>query len=304
MEGAYRAQVPVRTGSFAFCSDFDRRIFLINKSITWKLLAEALQAMRDLDGRALAGSWATGHDGAYPFSGIGVNRLARRAFSSSCGMPVRVGGGESTRMASSASLDFVAVCRLPDTEPSTTEDVALDPAPTLDRFLAGVERRAFRIAQMAVRDRDDALDIVQGAMLRLARSYGSKPSEEWTPLFYRILYNGIRDWQRRSSVRRRLFGFRLESSGPDEGERDDPLEALPDAGPDPSRRVMAGEAMERLELALTELPARQQEAFALRCLEGLDVAETAQAMGCSEGSVKTHYFRALQALRTKLGEVW
>ena len=63
-----------------------------------------------------------------------------------------------------------------------------------------MERRAFRIAQMAVRDRDDALDVVQGAMLRLARSYARRPSEEWKPLFYRILYNGIRDKQRRRSV--------------------------------------------------------------------------------------------------------
>lgn len=207
-------------------------------------------------------------------------------------------------MASSASLDFAAVCRLTDAEPSAKEDVALDPAPTLDRFLAGVERRAFRIAQMAVRDREDALDIVQGAMLRLARSYGSRPAEEWTPLFYRILYNGIRDCQRRRSVRRRLLGFQLDPGMGEDGGRDDPLERIPDGGPDPGRRAMAGEAMDRLEAALQDLPGRQQEAFALRCLEGLDVAETAQAMGCSEGSVKTHYFRALHALRTKLGEVW
>ena len=139
------------------------------------------------------------------------------------------------------------------------------------RVVAGVERSAFRIAEMAVRDRDDALDIVQGAMLRLARSYGARPSAEWKPLFYRILYNGIRDSQRRRKVRSRIFGF------------------------------FPGQ---RLEKALAELPARQQEAFALRCLEGMDVAETAIAMGCSAVSVKTHYFRALHTLRERPGEVW
>jgi len=94
-------------------------------------------------------------------------------------------------MTGSVSLDFAGAY----------EETTLESAPTLDRFLASVERRAFRIAQMAVRDRDEALDIVQGAMLRLARGYARRPSEEWKPLFYRILYNGNRDWQRRSAVR-------------------------------------------------------------------------------------------------------
>ena len=183
-------------------------------------------------------------------------------------------------------------------------EASLEQTTDLNRFLAGVERSALRIAEMAVRDRDDALDIVQGAMLRLARSYGRRPSGEWKPLFYRILYNGIRDSQRRRKVRSRIFGFFPGQRQDEDGEVEDPLDRVADAGPDPSQRVMAGEAMQRLEKALAELPARQQEAFALRCLEGLDVAETATAMRCSEGSVKTHYFRALHALRARLGEVW
>jgi RNA polymerase sigma-70 factor (ECF subfamily) len=183
-------------------------------------------------------------------------------------------------------------------------EASLEQTTDLNRFLAGVERSAFRIAEVAVRDRDDALDIVQGAMLRLARSYGRRPSEEWKPLFYRILYNGIRDSQRRRMVRSRIFGFFPGQRLDDDGDAEDPLDRVADAGPDPSQRVMADEAMQRLEKALAELPARQQEAFALRCLEGLDVAGTATAMGCSEGSVKTHYFRALHTLRERLGEVW
>jgi RNA polymerase sigma-70 factor (ECF subfamily) len=199
-------------------------------------------------------------------------------------------------MTRSASLDFAG----PD------EETTLESATTLDRFLASVERRAFRIAQMAVRDRDEALDIVQGAMLRLARSYARRPSEEWKPLFYRILYNGIRDWQRRGAVRSRLFGFLpgQRAGDEDDGPQEDPIERVASGEPEPSRRLMAAEAMEHLEAALAGLPARQQQAVTLRCLEGLDVADTAAAMGCSEGSVKTHYFRALQTLREKLTEVW
>ena len=207
-------------------------------------------------------------------------------------------------MTGSVSLDFTTVARLADAEPTVAEEAALESATTLDRFLASVERRAFRIAQMAVRDRDDALDIVQGAMLRLARSYARRPSEEWKPLFYRILYNGIRDWQRRKTVRSRIFGFLPGSWPDDEDAPADPFERVASDAPEPSRLLMADEAMARLETAVGQLPTRQQQAFALRCLEGMDVAEAAAAMGCSEGSVKTHYFRALQTLRAKLGEVW
>jgi RNA polymerase sigma-70 factor (ECF subfamily) len=179
----------------------------------------------------------------------------------------------------------------------------LDAAVKLDRFLAGVERRAFRVAQLALRDRDDALDVVQGAMLRLARSYGGRSSEEWPALFFRILYNGIHDAQRRRAVRSRIFG--LWPGGRTDGEDEsDPLERIASRAPEPDRELMAAEAMRHLESALAELPARQRQAFVLRCLQGLDVAETAQAMECSEGSVKTHYFRALHALRGRLEEVW
>jgi RNA polymerase sigma-70 factor (ECF subfamily) len=175
-------------------------------------------------------------------------------------------------------------------------------AHALDAFLAGVERRALRIAQMATRDRDEALDIVQDAMMQLARSYAARPAEEWPPLFHRILDNKIHDWQRRQTVRRRLF--LSPAATVDDEERIDPLERIPDPAPDAPQMLREQEAMTVLAAALDALPARQREAFTLRIWHGLSVDDTATAMKCSDGSVKTHLSRALAALRTKLQGVW
>jgi len=173
----------------------------------------------------------------------------------------------------------------------------------LNQFLAGVERRALRIAEIAVRDRDEALDLVQDAMIKLVNNYAGRPDAEWTPLFYRILQNGIRDWHRRQKVRNRVMvWFGRGKAGEDEY---DPVAQAPDpVGRTPDEQLQTGEAMQRLEIAVGDLPTRQREAFMLRTFEGLNVAGTAAAMGCSEGSVKTHYSRAVHTLRDKLGEHW
>jgi RNA polymerase sigma-70 factor, ECF subfamily len=170
---------------------------------------------------------------------------------------------------------------------------------SLGSFLASVERRALRIAQLATRDRDEALDLVQDAMLRLAKRYGSRPADEWPPLFHRILTNRIRDWQRSRRLRARLFFWQGEPAGDE-----DAADAIEQA-PDPAAREGAGElqrdqTLALLEAALRRLPARQREAFQLRVWEGLSVEHTARAMNCTAGSVKTHLFRAMQLLRSEL----
>mgnify|MGYP001812141298 CR=1 FL=1 len=177
---------------------------------------------------------------------------------------------------------------------------ALQQEQKLDRFLAEVERRALRIAEIGVRDRDEALDLVQDAMIKLARKYADRPSEEWPPLFYRILQNGVRDWHRRRAVRNRVMVWFGRGNADDEY---DVIAAAPDPiGRTPDEELHNSEAMQSLEVAVHALPARQREAFMLRTFEGLDVAGTAVAMGCSEGSVKTHYSRAIHSLRETLGE--
>jgi RNA polymerase sigma-70 factor (ECF subfamily) len=179
-------------------------------------------------------------------------------------------------------------------------DTTQDGARALETFLAGVERKGFRIAQIALRHEADALDAVQDAMMQLAHRYASRPPQEWKPLFYRILENRIRDMQRRRIVRQRVMTW-IPWQGEDE-EGGDALAQAPDNAPQPAAQVESDEMMRALEQALSQLPGRQRQAFLLRNFEGLDVQETAVAMKCSQGSVKTHYFRALQALRAKLGD--
>lgn len=183
------------------------------------------------------------------------------------------------------------------------EDRTLNERLAMDRFLADVERRAFRIADIAVRNPDDALDIVQDAMLRFVRRYASRPEDEWPPLFFRILRNRIIDHQRGQTVRKRVFRWFTKDA--DNDEPDDPGATAPDpAMRNPEQQAGLDDAMETLEQAVHELPTRQREAFLLRALEGLDVAATAAAMGCSDGSVKQHYYRAVRSLRATLGDHW
>lgn len=174
----------------------------------------------------------------------------------------------------------------------------------LSRFLADVERRAFKQALFAVRDEDSALDIVQDSMMRLAEKYGDKPTEELPLLFQRILQNAIRDYYRRARTRMERF----TSLGALEGDGDDPADPLEvidldsDISPfaTPHAALLQAETLHLVEEAMQNLPPRQREAFLLRYWEGLDIAETAAAMGCTEGSVKTHCSRAAHALATAL----
>ena len=172
---------------------------------------------------------------------------------------------------------------------------------SLGQFLASVELKAFRIAQAALRHEDDALDAVQDAMLQLARAYADRPADQWKPLFYRILENRIRDLQRRRSVRDRVMSWLPFTAEPDGSN--DPLATAVSPEVPVLRRIELDETISALQQALAALPRRQQQVFLLRTLEGLDVAQTAHAMGCSPGSVKTHYFRALRALRAQLGDL-
>ncbi len=173
----------------------------------------------------------------------------------------------------------------------------------LSDFLRDVERRAFKQTVYAVRDDHAALDIVQDAMLKLAEKYADKPSTEYPMLFQRILQNTMRDYWRRQKVRN-LWTTLLSSFGAgQDGEEDhDPLDTIDveDEGSNPAIQLERSQTMRIIEKALEKLPARQREAFVLRYWEDMDVAETAEIMGCSQGSVKTHCSRAVHTLAALL----
>lgn len=164
-------------------------------------------------------------------------------------------------------------------------------------FLRQIEKRAFRQTAYAVRDDHAALDIVQDAMLKLADKYANKPIAEYPMLFQRILQNTTRDYWRRQKVRN-LWTSLFSSFGPQDDEEFDLLETIDveDADNNPSDQLERSQTMVLIGKALEKLPARQREAFVLRYWEELDVAETAAAMGCSQGSVKTHCSRAVSAM--------
>ena len=197
------------------------------------------------------------------------------------------------------TLDYAVSC----TREYQSGVITLQREQELNRFLIEIEGRALRIAEISVRDRDEAMDLVQNAMIKLARKYVDRPGSEWTPLFYRILQNGVRDWHRRQAVRNRVMVW-FGRSGNDDNDFDIVAAAPDPAGRTPDELIENREAMQSLEVAVGNLPQRQREAFMLRIFEGMDVAGTAVAMGCSQGSVKTHYSRAVHSLRVTLGEHW
>ena len=171
----------------------------------------------------------------------------------------------------------------------------------MEDFLISVERRALRIAQLSLADRDDAFDVVQDAMFKLVQKYADKPADEWSPLFYRILYSRITDVQRKRTRSGKVFAVLGWGSSANDDIEIDPIQTLRDpVDANPESQGIDSEFAAALEAALGSLSARQRQAFLLRAFEGMDVRQTATAMQCTTGSVKTHYSRAREHLQRVL----
>ncbi len=169
----------------------------------------------------------------------------------------------------------------------------------MDRFLASVQGAGYRMAYLSTSSRDDALELVQEAMLQLVKRYADKPDNELKVLFYRILSSKITDWYRKTAFRSRYHAFFSKESY----ELGDPVQQLGgDVQLPYSESLNNSRMLESLTLAVKNLSLRQQQTFLLRAWQGFNIKETASIMGCSTGTVKTHYSRALGLLRNELGD--
>lgn len=183
-----------------------------------------------------------------------------------------------------------------------TLSVPSDPAqlpPTLDQFLVHVEQRAYRTALLTARKSADGLDIVQESMLKLVQHYRTRTAAEWSLLFQRILQHCMMDWHRQQARHRKWF-WQQPNCDLDEDAEDEMNQIVDEREQNPAELLARASDINIVLKALENLPMRQRQAFMLRAWEGFDAKATAQAMECSEGSVKTHYFRALQMLRAEL----
>lgn len=169
-----------------------------------------------------------------------------------------------------------------------------------DRFFADIEKRTYQIAFFAVHNETDALDIVQDAMVKLIEKYSAKSENEWGALFHTILQNKIMDHHRKEQLKKRFFFWRNDSEQFNEAA--DIYDLTPDNSNKNPENQAANEQLGKAAIKILEtMPIRQQQAFLLRAWEGYDTQETAQIMGCSSGSVKTHFSRARKRLQQGLG---
>lgn len=180
----------------------------------------------------------------------------------------------------------------------------------LDAFLASVERKAYRIGCYALRDEQAALDVVQDSMLKLFEKYAHRPGHEWPALFFTILNHRIADahrWMRLREAGGKLVSL-FRRTGRDQQEENlldmgIGVELMPEHGR-PDRQALGTQLHNRIDGALGRLSDRQRQVFLLREWQGFNVRETATILGCSQGTVKQHHFRAIRTLRAELAEVW
>lgn len=176
-----------------------------------------------------------------------------------------------------------------------------------DAFFEDVEKRAYRMAVYTLKDEQTAMDAVQDAMLKLVEKYSDRPSAEWPALFFTILNNRMIDIQRWGRLReaggKLVSLFRNHDNG-DEDLLETGLGSDNLIADRPEVASWSRDLHKKIDDAVANLSERQRQVFLLREWQGFNVRETSEILGCSEGSVKQHHFRAMQSLRKQLEGVW
>ncbi len=185
---------------------------------------------------------------------------------------------------------------------TTTADSIQSTEQRLSVFIKQVSGRALMMMESATGHHDVARDLVQESFIALHQNYATRPSSEWTPLFYTILNNRLMDWRRQETRKQKRFGWFKPVVVDDEHELDASLLIADDQNINPAEFLSKEFTLQEIQKAIARLPIRQQQAFMLRAWESLDTKTTARIMDCSEGSVKTHYHRAIQTLRSYLSQ--
>lgn len=171
----------------------------------------------------------------------------------------------------------------------------------IERFLQGVEKTAYRMLILTVGEHADALDILQDTMFKLVVKYADRPEAEWKPIFYKIMQNKVRDWQRHQTVRSVVLFWQKNDNQSSHSENWLENHAANQWSPD--EHLQNSQRQQMVLRVLQALPDKQRQCLLLRTWEGMSVAETANVMGCSQGSVKTHLFRATAKIKHVLGEL-
>ena len=177
----------------------------------------------------------------------------------------------------------------------TTDNTnVMDLTSKLNDFFITHEKKAFSIAFISLKNHDDALDVVQDVMVKFVEKYKHKKCDTWTSIFYRMIQNRITDFHRKNTQQKKYFKlFYLEDSNE--------IDEIKDVNYTSSlKQIEQNMQIEHLQSALQNLPTRQLQAYICRIWEGLSVKETAKSMKCSQGSVKTHLFRALKQLKNEM----
>ena len=158
-----------------------------------------------------------------------------------------------------------------------------------DQIMDGLQSRAFSLAYYWTGSRQDALDLVQEAFVRLWRVLPSwKPHSTIYTWLYRVIVNLAKD-RFREIKRKSELPLREEGLG---GE--------PSGSSGPAEEAMARETGEMIALAVAALPPRQKEVFILRHYQNMPLKEIARIQGTSLGAAKANLFQALAKLKESL----